>query len=176
MNLSKLLYSSLTFVMGLFFVVIGIVGLLALWFQHIRTSLVVFMLENAVMISIFSLGLLAIGMAVLIHVFQSTKHHYYKIECGRHLASVDEGLIHDYLNSYWNELFPKFGVPTKVTLKNNKISINADLPYYPIEGQKTLLGKVDKDISKILAKIFGYNREFSLQIRFNELNETNQSS
>lgn len=165
----------MTLIMGLFFVVLGSIGLLALWFPHIRTTLIIFMLDNSLLISIFSMGLFAIGIAIVIFVIQSTRHRYYRIPAGRHLTTVDEGLIEGYMNSYWRELFPKLDIPSHVTLKNNRIFVTADLPYFPSEEQKTLLGKIDTDVSNILSKIFGYNREFSLQISFRS-SEASKSS
>ncbi len=158
----------MTFITGLFFIVLGTIGLLALWFPHIRTALIVFLLENALIISIFSMAIFAIGIAIVVNVIQNARHSYYQVTAGRHLVSVDEDLIEKYINSYWIEFFPNVNIPNHVTLKNNKIYIVADLPYYPSAEQKTLLAKIDKDISNILSKIFGYKREFSLQISFNE--------
>jgi hypothetical protein len=105
---------------------------------------------------------------MLIYVIQSTKHRYYMIPAGRHMTSVDENLIGNYINNYWKELFPKIPVPNHVSLKGNKLFVIADLPYFPAPEQKIMLNKIDKDISGILNKILGYDREFSLQISFNE--------
>lgn len=168
MNWSRLFYSLLTLITGLFFTVLGIIGLLALWFPHIRTALIVFLLENILIISIFSMALFAIGIAIIVNVIQSARHTSYEFTAGRHLVSVDENLIANYLNSYWKEFFPNTNIPNHVTLKNNKIHIIADLPHFPSEEQKDLLTKIDNDISNILSKIFGYKKEFSLQISFNE--------
>jgi hypothetical protein len=127
---------------------------------------------NALMISIFSVAIFAIGIAILIHVIQSTRHRYYMIPAGRHLVSVDENLINNYLNSYWKELLPKVNVPNRIALKNNRIFVIADLPYFSGEEQKILLNKIDKDVSNILRKVLGYDREFSLQISFHESNKS----
>jgi hypothetical protein len=162
----------MTLIMGLFFVVLGTIGMLALWFPEIRSILIVFILRNALFISIFSLALFAIGIAIVISVIQSTRHRYYKIQAGRNLATVDESLIEGYINSYWRDFFPKLTIPSRVTLKNNKIFITADLPHFPSEEQKNLIEKIDRDVSNILSKIFGYNREFSLEISFNETSKS----
>jgi hypothetical protein len=85
---------------------------------------------------------------------------------------VDENLINNYLHSYWKELLPKTNVPNRIALKNNRIFVIADLPYFSREEQKILLNKIDKDVSNILSKILGYDREFSLQISFHESNKS----
>ncbi len=168
MNLSKLLYSFTTLIVGVFFVLLGTIGVLTLWFQQVQEEVVRFIQQNTLFISLFSLSILLIGVGIIVQVILSTRHQHYKILGGKNLATVDEDVLQGYLDSYWKELFPKKGVPNRVYLKNNRIYISADLPYFPSEEQKTLLTKVDKDISKVLGTIFGYNQEFSLQISFNE--------
>ena len=168
MNLGKLFYSLINLIVGLFFVLLGLIGLLALWLENVREILIRLIQENAIFVTIFSLGLFLIGIAIVVQVILSTRHQHYKIVGGRHLASVDEHVLQGYLDVYWKQLFPKKGVPNQAQWKNNRIFISAELPYFPSEEQKSLLTKIDTDIGRMLENAFGYKKEFSLQISFNE--------
>lgn len=161
-------YFSISFIIAIFFILLGIVGLLLPWSSEIRTNIVQFFLEDFLYITLFSLGLVIAGIAIIINVLFSARKHYYEIKSGSNSFAIDEALFQDYLNTYWKQLFPKIEIPNRVVLKKNKIHVAADLPYVPLDQQKDLLKRIEKDLSDIFNRIFGYRNEYIISISFQE--------
>lgn len=166
--MSHFLYSLISFIVAIFFLLLGIVGIIIPWSSAVRAHFVQFILEDSLFIFLFGLGFVIIGAAIAINVILNAKKKYYEIHTGNNAAIVDESLFQDYLNTYWRQLFPKHEVPNQITLKKNKIHVAADLPYIPISEQKALLERIEKDLNDIFSRIFGYRNEFVITISFAE--------
>lgn len=164
--MSNLFYSLISFVIALFFMLIGIVGILIPWSINIRTLLTQFIFEDALAISLFGFTFFVIGLAIVTYVLLNAKRHHYKISSEKGSTTVDDAVIQEYLSSYWKQLFPKNDIPCHLILKENKIHIAVDLPYLPIQEQKPLLEKIRKDLIGIFAKVLGYKDEFFLSASF----------
>ena len=143
--MNKLFYSLMSFIIALFFLMLGIYCLMIPWSASIRTNLVQFILEYSTTIFLFGIGFVTIGLAFIIHIAFSTKTHYYRLRfTGPNPIWIHESLIQDYLNTYWKHLFPKSVVPNRLTMKKNKIHLIADLPYIPLPEHKDLLERYKK--------------------------------
>lgn len=164
--MSNLFYSLISFVIALFFMLIGVVGVMIPWSLDVRTLLTRFIFEDSLAISLFGFAFFVIGAAMLINFLLSTKRRYYKISSQNSSATVDEAVIQEYLNTYWKQLFPKNDIPCHLTLKKNRIHISVDLPFLPIQEQKPLLERIRKDLIGIFAQVLGYSDEFFLTASF----------
>lgn len=164
--MSHLLYSLIRFVIALFFILIGIVGILIPWSLHVRTLLTKFIFEDALAISLFGFTFFVIGLALATHVMLSTKRRYYEIKSPGISAVVNEAVIQDYLKTYWKQLFPTSDIPCHITFKDNKIHIVADLPYLPIQEQRPLTERIRTDLAAIFTKTLGYNDDLFLSVSF----------
>lgn len=162
----NLFYSLISFVIALFFMLIGIVGVLIPWSINVRTLLTQFIFEDSLAISLFGFSFLVIGAAIAINLFLNKSNRYYKISSKNATTTVDEAVILEYLNTYWKRLLPENDIPCHLTIKDNKIHIAVDFPYIPLPEQKTLLERIRKDLAGIFAKILGYNDEFFLHASF----------
>lgn len=150
-------YFLISFIIALFFITIGIIGMMIPWSIDVRTVLTRFIFEDSLAISLFAFSFLVIGSAIVLNVLLGLRHRYYKIDSKNVLVSVDESIVLEYLNTYWKQLFPKHEIPCHLTIKENKFHISVDFPYLPIKEQKPLLERVEKDLSSILAKVLGYS-------------------
>lgn len=166
-------YSLISFIVGLFFILLGVVGILVPWSPEVRSHLVRFIQEDSVFIFLFGLGLLIIGLAIATFVILSTRKRYYEIRSGENLVKIDEALFQDYLNIYWKQLFPKYEIPNRVALKKNKIYVTADLPYIPDSQQKALIERIERDLNDIFTRIIGYSHEYVISISFQEAPQSN---
>lgn len=164
--LYKFLYSLISFIFALFFILLGIIAILLPFSPTIRSDFIEFVLQNSIAISLFGFGFLLIGAVMLANLYLNTRHHYYNIRVGNRLVEVDEAIIHHYLNTYWNQLFPQQETPTRLRFKKNTIKIIADLPYSPESDRKELIERIQHDIQDIFKRILGYSHEFMLSISF----------
>lgn len=164
--MSNFFYSLISFVIALFFMLIGVVGMMIPWSINIRNALATFIFENSLAISVFGFTFFVVGLAIVVNILLSTQRRYYKINSLNSSTSVDEAVIQQYLHTYWEQLFPKTDIPCHLTLKDNKIHIAIDLPYLPIQEQRPLLERIRKDLIEIFSRILGYRDEFFLSASF----------
>lgn len=173
--MSTIFYSLISFVVAIFFILIGVISIMIPWSPSVRTDLIQFILEDSIAIFLFGFGFIIIGLAIAINILQSSKRRYYYVRTGNNSVSIDETLIQEYLNSYWRSLFPQHDVPTRFTLKKNKIHVFADLPSLPVPQQKILVDRIKRDLNDIFSKILGYQNDFMLSISFQKEKEVASS-
>lgn len=164
--LFNFLYYLVTIVIGVFFLALGIFAMVLPWSSSMRTELIEFVLSNSIAISLFGFAFLVIGLTVLINLYLSSKRRYYYVRVGRRSIAIDEEIIQQYLHSYWRQLFPEDDVPTRLTLKRNKIKVFAELPHVPVNEQKAFIEHIKEDLQDIFVRILGYSHEFMLSLRF----------
>lgn len=164
--MSHFILSLISLVVALFFMLIGIVGILIPWSVGIRHALTQFIFEDSLAISLFGFTFFVIGLAIAINILLNTRKHYYRINSKNASTTVEEAVIEEYLASYWHKLFPQHEIPCQLALKDNKIHITVDFPYLPIQEQRPLLERVRKDLMAIFTKVLGYQDEFFLSASF----------
>lgn len=170
--MSKLFYSLISFVIALFFILIGIVGVMIPWSINVKTLLTKFIFEDSLAISLFGFAFFLIGLAMIADFFLSLRRRHYTISSLKATTTVDEVVIKGYLDTYLKQLFPKNEIPCQLTMKENKIHISVDLPYLPIQEQKPLLERIRKELIGLFAQILGYRDEFFLSASFQNQRKT----
>ena len=164
--MSHFFYSLMSFILALFFIMLGVISVLMPWFPAMRTDLIQFLLENSIAISLFGLAFLTIGIVLVVNIILSTKHHYYEFKVGNHPVRVDEELIQKYLQVYFDEIFPAQEVPCQLTIKQNLIHVTADLPYVPALQRNVLVEKIQQDLKDLFSNQLGYNSNYYLSASF----------
>lgn len=162
----NLIYSFISFIIALFFILIGGIAVLIPWSAKIRTDLIQFILEDALAISLFGFAFMVIGLASAASILLNAKRKYYHIKSGDQAVFVDEALIQQYLSLYWKQLFPLNDIPCRLSLKKNKVYISADLPPMPQSEQRPLLERIRKDLTQLFEKKLGYHEQISFSISF----------
>lgn len=160
------LYSVVSFVIALFFIALGIIGVLLPWSTTLRTDMIEYILANSIAISLFGFGFMIVGGTMVLNLILSNRKKYYYSKVGNNFIAVDEVVIAQYLRSYWEQIFPHQEVPTQLVLKKNIIRITADLPYKPAEEQKMFVEHVKQDLRNIFTQVLGYPNEFFLSVSF----------
>lgn len=168
MNIGKLIQFLITALLALFFILGGIACLLTPWSSAIRTHIILFIVENTAIISSFGLLFIILGITLLINVLISTQHRYYKIKSKGNSVLVDENIIQQLIDEYFNQLFPQKDVPSTVSLESNTIHITVNLPYFPKDKQKPFLDRVETELATNLHSVLGHRDEFYLSASFRE--------
>lgn len=164
--MSHFFYSLITFITALFFVLLGIVGIILPWSPNVRTEVMQFIVNQTFFSFLFGLGFLIVGLAIMVNIILSMRKRYYEIRSGKNMTAIDESLFQDYLTIYWKQLFPQHDVPNQVTLNKNKIHVTADLPFLPVPQQKILIERIERDIADIFNRMLGYRFEYIISISF----------
>lgn len=162
----NILYSLISLVVALFFIVLGVMSMILLFSPFVRSSLVKFILENSVMIFLFGFCFLVIGVAIVAYIIIGAKKRHYYIKSNNHSIYISEDVFQQYLDSYWKQLFPNQEVPNQVELKKEKIQITAELPFVPIPEQKKIITRIERDLSELFNRLIGYRKEYVLSLSF----------
>jgi hypothetical protein len=164
--MTNFIYSLITFLIAIFFVLLGFIGVLIPWSGAVRAEVISLVTEHSIAISLFGFTFIAIGIAVAFQILLATRLSYYQFTVGNDKVEVSEEVILKYLNGYWHSLFEGQEIPCNVSLKNNKIHVTADIPFVALPQQEDLLEKIQKELSELFFDFLGYRQEFHLEIGF----------
>lgn len=169
-------YSLISFIVALFFILLGIIAVIVSWSQAMLENMVEIISDNSLMLSLFGIGAIIIGLAIAANIIINAKRKYYRIRSGDHSILVDETVIQQYLNAYWKEIFPDNDIPSRLALKGNKIYISVDFPHVPLGQQPLVLEKIKQDLRSKFADLIGYHNEFYLSSTFQANSKPNDNS
>lgn len=159
-------YYFISFAIGLFFLLLGLIAMALPWSTLIRTNLIELILENSIAISLFGFGFLIVGVTFLVSLWGRTKRRYYYKRVTNDLVAIDETIIRHYLEEYWMRLFPHQQIPTRLSLRKNRIKVDADLPYKPAEERKVFMEQIQSELKDLFQRVLGYSHDFTLAISF----------
>lgn len=162
----QFLYSSIIFLIALFFLIFGSIALLLPQFTAVQDAVIHFITHYNWPWHLFGLALCFIAMALFGHIWHINQRRSLTLRKGVYETTIHEGVVDDYLKSYFSKTFPKQEIPYRFLIKKKKIQISADLPYYPKEEQKDLLEKVHSDLSDLMHNFLGYNQMLDLSLSF----------
>lgn len=166
--MNNFFYSLISFTIALFFVLLGIIGVIIPWSPEIRTDLVQFILDDSILLSLFGLTFIIVGLAIAAYILVNGRRKYYHIRSGEDAITVDEAVIQQYLDAYWKELFPGSDIPNRLAIKNNKIHITVDFPHVPQGQQQLILERIKQDLRNKFTEILGYRGDFYLSSSFRQ--------
>lgn len=90
------------------------------------------------------------------------------IRTGLFSVTVDEKMIYQYIELYWQKLFPYNQVPFNLSFKKHELEIIAELPSLPLIEQKNLLEKIKLDFSDMFGRLLGYPHDVHLIASFKD--------
>jgi hypothetical protein len=125
-----------------------------------------------------SYELLFTGMGILLFglllIFLSTvfyRTQYYQVQMGfpGQSAQVDLDVVRSLVSRYWQNHFPSLKPQVDVLLRDDAtLELFAELPIAQVAAEdehKTLLQKIEADLSRQLARHLGYRKPFFLTIK-----------
>lgn len=166
--MGHLFFQMISYLLALFFVMLGILCTVIPWSEPMRRVLVDFLEHGWATLFFIGVGCLVIGLAVLINLSISGSRRYYAIRTGPSTISIDKALIEAYLKEYFSGRYPKRDIPCRVMVKRNHLQIAADLPNTPLSGQRDLLKDIEKEIRELLSTNIGYDKSLRLFISFGQ--------
>ena len=167
MRSTTLFHSAMNFLIACFFVLFGLLAFILPWVAVLRRSFVELLVGNPLTMAVIGIGFIAVGAVMLVSIC-GKQREYYHVKTGDRAVMIADTLLDDYLNSYWEQRFPDQEFVSKVTVKNNRVHITADLPPLPFEEQRPFLKRSEDDIAQLLAEKTGYQHGFSLSISFHD--------
>lgn len=160
------LNTSLTLILALFFILLGGFTFILAFSRYVQANLLDFIQNNFWILFLFGLGFILIGIALGAYSFLTHRKSYLSTKTGSNLTAISENVIHTYLESYFEKLFPDQKIPFRFLIKKKKMQVIADLPFFPLEDQKNLLNLIEGDLSEILSENIGYTESLELILSF----------
>lgn len=155
-NLSRFFYLSASFVIGTFFFLMGLLCILLPWFPYLQQISIHFILENSLILSLFGLGFTLTGFSMAAYAILKTGRKYVEIRTGDLAVILDENVIKQYLETYWQTHFPQAKVSYNINFKKHSLQIIADLPSLSLSDQKAFLEEVKQDFNDLFSRVLGY--------------------
>lgn len=153
-------------IIGLTILLVGCVTLLISFRSTFRIDFIYFVMSNSWLIFLIGTGFIVMGFLLLMTLYSNSKRYYQATSIKPLQISIDKAIFDKYLESYWTTLFPQVKIVQRLELKENKIVIIADLPYFPINSRDSLVAQIHQELTDILSRIIGYSGEFELSISF----------
>lgn len=159
---------AISFIIGSFFFIIGAFSIVLPWSSYLQSLATQFILENTLILSLFGFGFALIGISIVIYTILKTRHRYVQIRTGGMNIVLDENVVHQYLEAYWQKHFPHSDIPFSLAFKKNMLQIIADLPSLPLTEQKIFLERVKQDFNDLFGRVLGYPYDVHFIASFQE--------
>ena len=146
--LSRLLIGLLILAVGVFIVALP-------ESEPLREKVVQFMSQGREIL--FAVGgiLILLAVVMIYSILRRLKRRQASIRVGDRSVMVDESLITQYLNTYWEARYPNQKIPFTFAIKKTVIRVNADLPYISKEEQTAFLEETAKDLQEMFGRLIG---------------------
>jgi hypothetical protein len=166
MSFRVFFYLAIRLIIGSFFFIFGAFSIILPWSQFLQSVTARFILEDTLILSLFGLGFVLIGLSLVIYTLLKTRHRYVQIRIGKQAIILDENVIRQYLETYWQEHFPQSHVLFDLSFKKQSLQVVADLPALPLSQQKIFLEQVKQDFNYLFEHLLGYPYDVLLIANF----------
>jgi len=157
---------ALTMIVSLFTLFLSVIFMTTPWNRHLRKWFVKSLIESKM--AMFSLGLvfLAFTLLLIFTIVRLSRRRELVIPTKGGRVVLNQKVFEDYLQQYWQRLFPNHVVDQKVVMKKDHVKIIVDFPPVPKGDEQKILDKVHDDLGDLFQKIVGYEGEFELTYSF----------
>jgi len=156
----------ISFFSAVFFLILGAFLVFLAWSSLLLNATLLFLQEQPLLLFFFGISLFLIGIGLAIHLYLMSKHYSYRIISAPHPVEIDQKLIDHALSLYLKEFFPKDTIAYQINFSKNKFYIEADLPPFTEEKQKTIIQRMDQELAVLFHKTLGYDREYQVSLNF----------
>ena len=158
-----------SFILGAFFCLVGVAGLILPWSVTFQKALINLIFEHTLILSLFGLGGILIGLSLITYATFNSGRHFAFVKIGSRSIAIDENLVEQYLQNYWKKNFPSTSIPFYFSIKKNSIQVVTDLPFLADNtAQDHCLEKIQKDFSQLFGDTLGYPNEVHFIAHFQE--------
>lgn len=155
-KLCRYLIITITLLIGVFFCIGGLMSMILPWSSHLQAAITQLILENSWTLTIFGAFCILAGISIVIYALRQTRDRYVEIQTGNLSITLDEKIIHQYLEAYWKKRFPSAKIPFTLNLRRRSLEIIVDFPDIPHLEQKRLLEQVKDDFNDLFGRVLGY--------------------
>ncbi len=130
-----------------------------------RLALETLLMNDTPLFTHIGIGITSLGVFLLVGFYLLNKKKYLTFKMNGSRILIDEAIIQDYLKQYWKETFPHYEIHSEVVFHYpQKLEIIAQLPKMEEEEKQHLLLRMQNELSVLLARKLGYEKEFFLTI------------
>ena len=109
-----------SFILGAFFCLVGVAGLILPWSVTLQKALINLIFEHTLILSLFGLGGILIGLSLITYATFNSGRHFAFVKIGSRSIAIDENLVEQYLQNYWKKNFPSTSIPFYFSIKKNE--------------------------------------------------------
>ncbi len=116
----------------------------------------------------FTLGvsLVTTGSLLLVGLYLLNKKSYIKYKMDSNKTLIEESIVEEYIQTYFQELFPKFDTQLEVVIHGPKnLEVIANFPNMEEKDHDRLLHRVQNELGVLLARKLGYDKDFILTLQ-----------
>lgn len=116
---------------------------------------------------VIGIGILVFGLLLVLLSMRLYRTQYYQVQMGFpcHNADVDLDVVRSLLGRYWQNHFPSVSPKIDVLLRDDAtLELFVELPFLPDEEQKSMMEKIEGDLSRQLARHLNYRKPFFLTV------------
>lgn len=154
------------FLIGLFFFVLGTFTTILSWSTSLQQRTFQFILEETFAVIVLGLGVALIGIAMIYYVLGLVRRHSFYLWTGPLSVAVDDTVMYQYLEDYWQRRFPEDKIPFQVTFKKYACRVAAELPAIPRVEQKPLVNQIKEDFRDLFGRKIGYPYDVQIAAYF----------
>lgn len=159
-------YTLSSFLVALLFLIIGTVTISMPWIPEVHATVLHFLVEQTLALSLLGFLLILISIAILVYLALTRSEKVLYIKKGTHSISVDHKVLEGHLDAYLKELFPSDEIPHQLIIRKQRILISTDLPYRPKQEQESLSEKMYDDLVHLLEDQFSCTKDLYLSLSF----------
>lgn len=165
-RLGRFFSLTISLIIGSFFAILGAFCIALPWSSYLQSATTRFILEHTLILSLFGLGFVLIGLSLVFYTILRTRHRYLQIRTGDLGITIDENIIRQYLDSYWEKRFHSSQISYSLSFKKHSLQIVAELPSMPYEEQKAFLEEIKQDFTDLFGRTLGYPYDVHLIASF----------
>ncbi|MBY0528605.1 MAG: hypothetical protein K2P51_00250 [Rhabdochlamydiaceae bacterium] len=132
---------------------------------HFRNEIAQFFLSDTT--RLMSIGYVILGVAALLFFgfYAMNRSSFFQVEMHSGRFDVDPSVIQNYVQCYWNDIFPDYRLDTQIVIRRGKkIEILAEMPEMADEELTELLTQIENELSCLLEHSLGYRSEFLVTV------------
>lgn len=167
--MNSFLYSTVLFLLALFFLLLGSFCLLFVTVAELRDLSIQYLLNFPLILLLFGVSFLIVGLAMAIHLFFNSRKKIYTVNNNPKLrVDVNQVIIEKTVLHYLESHYPAREIPVFIKRKKGLINIYAELPFEPEQERESIVAEMDSELQTIFIKVIGATDKISFQASFQE--------
>lgn len=153
-------------ILGLFFLVMGGIGILIPWAPALQRELVYFFQENHAVVFVLGAGFALIGLGILLGQYYRLKKRVFHLKRGSFSIDLNEKVFRQCLDKYWKNRYPRIAIAHQLQMKRGKVVMHAELPDVPEAQRQSVLKSIQDDLEDLFIRVLGYQGTLQFNAQF----------